>query len=185
MSLLPVWISDNTLAKGLPRGGKYHPPLSTSQVLGLQACATMPDTCDFDMKGPPQKAHVLKVWSPAGGTIERWLDIEEANLINVSIHWWAHSWMPKWRKLSLKGIAYSRPSPTSCFLATRRWAALPHVLLLPWCSVLPPAMAMEPSDHGLKPQRPGAKINPSSFELVFSVICHSREKWLTENWVNF
>jgi hypothetical protein len=38
------------------------------------------------MKCPPQKAHVLKSWSPAGGTFERWLDHEDANLINGLIH---------------------------------------------------------------------------------------------------
>lgn len=30
------------------------------------------------------KAHVLKVWSPAGGTAESWLDHEEANYILIS-----------------------------------------------------------------------------------------------------
>lgn len=30
------------------------------------------------------KAHVLKVWSPAGGTAESWLDHEEADYILIS-----------------------------------------------------------------------------------------------------
>jgi hypothetical protein len=88
---------------------------STSKALHF--CSSL------DMKCPP-KGSCVESLVPVGGTIERWVDHQDSNLMDGLTHWWIHSCMdycavgPGRRKWSLE-CAFEEyimsPDPSSPF----------------------------------------------------------------------
>lgn len=110
-----------------------------------------------EMRPPPPTGFVLlcsgKVVPPLGGR-SYW---EEGTSLGEC------PWMPYW---DLTPLSFTTQIPYTEHI---RW------LLLPWRNALSchRSNAMWPRDHRLKALQPWTRINLSSFEVVFSAICHS------------
>lgn len=59
------------------------------------------------------------------------------------------------------------PFPDHCFMIVMRWADFLHHAPIPWRFCFATGLeAMEPTDHGLKPLKPQAKISPYSLKSI-------------------
>jgi hypothetical protein len=123
------------------------------------------------------------------GHFQRWLDHKGSELMNILLHGWiqnfnrnrwsnwkvGHSWRNA-GAMPLKGTSWPWPLPVTflCFLVAMSQTAFVacycHHDILPW--LWPKTMG--PASHRLKPLKPWAKVNLSSFKLLLIKKNHNK-----------